>query len=128
MGVQSVLNTHTMKTFPAPLALLGFALADTATNIVAAPSEPVAVQDNNLYYNNYAEDPYSQGYYDYSADQSFFAPQQTETDRQDFFDAITPLTVGTVFVAALLGAMVAPALTSPPGVSWTSPSRSRTSR
>ena len=59
----------------------GFALADTATNIVAAPSEPVAVQDNNLYYNNYAEDPYSQGYYDYSADQSFFAPQQTETDR-----------------------------------------------
>ena len=47
---------------------------------MAAPSQPAQVQEN-LYYNNYAEDPYSQGYYDYSADQSFFAPQQTETDR-----------------------------------------------
>lgn len=32
--------------------------------------------------------------------------------RQDLLGSVTPLTVATVFVAALLGAMVAPALSS----------------
>ena len=32
--------------------------------------------------------------------------------RQDFLGSVTPLSIGTVFVAALLGAMVAPALSS----------------
>ena len=67
----------------------GSVMADTSTNIVAAPSEPVASQypepgqDNNLYYNSYVEDPYNNnGYYDYaSADSSFFAPQADQLDR-----------------------------------------------
>merc|ERR1719479_653384 len=86
-------------------------MADTSTNIVASPSEPVASQyseagqENNLYYNS--------GYYDYgNADPAFFAPQAGQQDRQDFFEAITPLTIGTVFFAALMGAMIAPAISS----------------
>ena len=47
---------------------------------MAAPSQPAQVQEN-LYYNNYAEDPYSQGYYDYSNDQAVFAAEDSPTDR-----------------------------------------------
>ena len=96
------------------MLLAGSVMADTSTNIVAASSEPVASQypeagqDPNLYYNSYVEDPYNNnGYYDYgNADPAFFAPQAGQQDRQDFFEAITPLTIGTVFFAALMGAMV----------------------
>ena len=47
----------------------------------AQASQVAPVQDNSLYYNNYATDPYNGGYYDYS-DQSLFDPSATaEVDR-----------------------------------------------
>ena len=62
-----------------------------ATNLVSSASDPVAssslnyptgqniVQDPNLYYNNYPADPYRNGYYDYSdQDTSLFATQEAD--------------------------------------------------
>ena len=45
----------------------------------AQASQVAPVQDNSLYYNNYASDPYSGAYYDYS-DQSLFDPAATQAD------------------------------------------------
>ena len=38
------------------------------------------VQDPNLYYNNYASDPYGNGYYDYDTQDASLFPSQ-EADR-----------------------------------------------
>ena len=62
------------------------------TSLVSSASDPVAsssslsyptgqsvAQDPNLYYNNYPADPYSNGYYDYSdQDTSLFASQEAD--------------------------------------------------
>ena len=94
--------------------MTGAVLADTSANIVAAPSEQVASQypdggqENNLYYNNYVEDPYNtNGYYDYaSQDSTFFAPQATQQGHSHTSSASTSSSksgrFGKVFLASLL--------------------------
>ena len=54
-------------------------VADAAASNVYSNQAQV---DNSLYYNNYQQDPYNQGYYDYNTeDQSLFPSQ--EADRYE---------------------------------------------
>ena len=49
------------------------------------------VADNSLYYNNY-QDPYNQGYYDYTAeDQSLFPSQEADRYLHDGYDEMETL-------------------------------------
>merc|ERR1719410_3311379 len=110
-------DTHTTN-----LASDHVSVSSTGVGGFAQASQVAPVQDNSLYYNNYASDPYNGAYYDYS-DQPLFDPSiQADVDRQD------PLTAGltlsavipvvTIFVAALSGALAAPAISAAARSLW----------
>merc|ERR1712013_618010 len=106
-------TSTTMRTTAILALIIGSALCDT--NLLSAPSSPqfssIPTSDSpsssSSFYNS---DPYAG--YDYDA--GYTSLLQGEEDRQDVgvLGGISLAVLVTVFLAALLGALVAPALTA----------------
>merc|ERR1712212_544791 len=106
-------NTTNMKTTAILAVIIGSALCDT--NLISAPSSPQfsSIPSSDLSSSSssfYSSDPYAG--YDYDA--GYTSLLQGEEDRQDvgFLGGISLAVLVTVFFAALLGALVAPALSA----------------
>merc|ERR1712173_518419 len=101
-------NTTNMRTTAILAVIIGSALCDT--NLISAPSSPQfsSIPSSDLSSSSssfYSSDPYAG--YDYDA--GYTSLLQGEEDRQDvgFLGGISLAVLVTVFLAALLGALVA---------------------
>merc|ERR1712083_766424 len=106
-------NSTNMRTTAILAVIIGSALCDT--NLISAPSSPQfsSIPSSDLSSSSssfYNSDPYAG--YDYDA--GYTSLLQGEEDRQDvgFLGGISLAVLVTVFFAALLGALVAPALSA----------------
>merc|ERR1712083_430163 len=105
-------NSTNMRTTAILAVIIGSALCDT--NLISAPSSPqfssIPSSDLSSSSSFYNSDPYAG--YDYDA--GYTSLLQGEEDRQDvgFLGGISLAVLVTVFFAALLGALVAPALSA----------------
>merc|ERR1712154_601078 len=114
MGVTGRHQTrqHIMRNTAILVSIIGSALCDT--NLISAPSSPqfssIPSSDPSSPSSFYNSDPYAG--YDYDA--GYTSLLQDEEDRQDvgLIGDLSLAVIATVFLAALLGALVAPALSA----------------